>query len=124
MKVLIDTHILIWWLYNSTNIKKKHYQVLEDSDNEIFVSTASILEIAIKKGISKISIPHRTSELIENSGFKELPIKVTHTDFIETILWKHKDPFDKIIISQAISDNLQILSYDGLFSLYDLKLLK
>jgi PIN domain nuclease of toxin-antitoxin system len=122
MKILVDTHILLWWYYSPEKITSEHIKILKNPDNEVLISVASLIEIGIKKGIKKLDIPHKTTELLSASEFTELPVKHSHIDFMDKIYWLHKDPFDKIIISQAISENLFVMSYDRIFIDYKLKL--
>jgi len=121
--ILIDTHILLWTLYDSNRIIKDHQLLLINPENQILVSTASLFELGIKKSIGKLQTPHNVSELLDLTSFEELTISSIHIDVLSEIEWFHKDPFDKMIIAQALSENLEIISYDSQFKKYSLMLI-
>lgn len=121
--ILIDTHILLWAIFDEQKLEGKHKEMLVNPENRILVSTVSPYEISIKKSIGKLNFLQQPGELISLIGFEELPILPKHTDMITEIDWFHRDPFDKMIIAQAISEDLEIMSYDKQFRNYPLKLI-
>lgn len=121
--ILIDTHILLWAIFDENKLSLKHRELLIDPENRILVSTASPFEISIKKSIGKLVFKQKSGELISLIGFEEMPILPHHSDMITEINWLHRDPFDKMIIAQALSEDLEIISYDEQFKQYNLKLI-
>ncbi len=119
---LIDTHIFILWMENSNLLSKDRYQLLNNSQNEIFISIASIWEIIIKKPKNKITVPMNIEEGILSSGFSPLPIKLSHILALEQLPIYHNDPFDRILITQAKTENLTFVTDDAKIKKYDLKI--
>ena len=114
-KILIDTHILIWWLTEPDKLKKEHQKILSDADNIIFVSVASFFEIGIKEKIGKLKFEGNFEVILIENGFESLPITLMHLETLRTIEFHHKDPFDMVLIAQAISENIEFISYDSQF---------
>lgn len=112
MRLLIDTHIFLWWLKNSRQLSNKARELITHAD-EVFVSSASIWEISIKIKLNKITV--NLDELInaiEENGFIELPITVKHTATVNQLKDLHRDPFDRMLIAQTISEPLRFLTSD------------
>lgn len=122
-KILIDTHILLWAIFDEAKLNISHREILTNPDNRILVSTICPFEISIKKSIGNLSFPQKPGELIALIGFEELPILPQHLNMVEEVNWFHRDPFDKMIIAQAFSEDLEIISYDEQFKQYNLKLI-
>lgn len=120
--ILIDTHILLWAIFDEAKLVPEHKELLMNPENRIPVSTVSPFEISIKKSIGKLIFLQQPGELIPLIGFEELPILPRHNDMIAEISWFHRDSFNKMIIAQAISENLEIISYDKQFEKYPLRL--
>ncbi len=124
MKYLIDTQILIWFQLNDAQLKPSIRATLTDTNNQIFVSDVTLYEIAIKQKINKLQELFATLNdiiLVANQDkFQFLPI--SHNHFLAydhvPLLSDHKDPFDRLIIATAISENLPIISADEKFKLY------
>jgi PIN domain nuclease of toxin-antitoxin system len=121
-KILIDTHVFLWYAFVPEKLKKEHLKVISDEKTIVYVSVASLFEINIKRGISKLSFQEPLKEIIEVYGFKLLSIEYPHLEKLREIDFMHKDPFDKMIIAQAISEDMEIMSYDGQFKNYPLRL--
>jgi PIN domain nuclease of toxin-antitoxin system len=115
-KILIDTHILIWWLTDPGKLKKGHQNIISDPDNTIFVSIASFFEIGIKEKIGKLIFEGNYETVLKESGFEILPIRLDHLEILRKIESPNKDPFDIVLIAQALCENLELISYDGQFS--------
>ena len=125
MKLLLDTHAFLWFLAGDAMLSKKTKTLIESPENEKYISIASFWEIAIKYNLGKlvldVSFAELKTEMIKN-GFRMLPITFDDTLRLSTLPFHHRDPFDRIIISQAMENNLMLLSCDSNFHLYDLKL--
>ncbi|OGV38536.1 MAG: twitching motility protein PilT [Legionellales bacterium RIFCSPHIGHO2_12_FULL_42_9] len=118
MNLLLDTHIFIWWLNDDVHLSKKARALIDRADN-IYVSSASIWEAAIKVQLGKLKVD---IDLLVNSialeGFIELPISIKHAASILHLAHHHRDPFDRILISQALSEPLRFLTADKTLPIY------
>jgi PIN domain nuclease of toxin-antitoxin system len=126
MNYLLDTHELIWFLNGDKQISTKARKAIESDKANNFISIASIWEIGIKISLNRLSMNIEFSQLgeeIQNNGFEILPISFQDISTITSLPFHHRDPFDRLIISQAINANLTIVSKDEFFPNYDVKLL-
>ncbi len=112
MRALLDTHVLLWWLSDHPSLKKKHREVISDGSNDIFVSAITLAEISIKVSLGKLVAPDDLTQICVDEGFELLPLLPPHADLLRTLPWHHRDPFDRILISQAMVENLTFLSVD------------
>lgn len=127
MRVLLDTHIILWTLENNVKLPKKVREIIEDERNQIYYSTASVWEIAIKHMAhpDKMRIDgRRFSEKCMDSGFEMLPVYDRHVYGLETLSRSddapsHNDPFDRIMLAQAKVDELKFITHDSLFPFYN-----
>ena len=118
MRLLLDTHIFLWALSGATQLKPATRRLIESAD-EVYVSAASIWEVAIKANLGKIKAdPLELAAAIEASGFLELPIRAVHAAGVKDLPAHHNDPFDRLLIAQAISEPLKLLTADALLSRY------
>lgn len=124
MRYLIDTHIFIWWMEESKRLSEEILNLLNNPQNEIFLSAASIWEIIIKKVKKKLKTPKDIERGIKASGFTPISIEMLHVLGIERLPLHHNDPFDRIIISQAKTENLTLITADKKIWKYDLPMLK
>lgn len=125
MNILADTQIVVWSLDNSSPLSIKHRQLLQDSNNIVFISYVSLMELEIKKAIGKLPdfVPEICSvaeKWVEN-GFKILPLSDKHIFSYKSVplFQEHKDPFDRFIIATAIAENLVVMTADEKFNFYD-----
>lgn len=121
---LLDTNALLYFLYDSTKLSKKASDIIYRNNEKIHVSIASFWEIAIKSSIGKLVIKSSISkiaETCEKEQFEILSIKPLHLDNIRQLPRIHGDPFDRLIISQAVTENLVIITKDGTIPQYDIK---
>lgn len=126
MKLLLDTHTFIWFVENDLNLPHKLKIEIENPSNEIYVSLVSLWEIAVKVSLNKLSmcidIPSLISK-IEACGFLILPIFSEHIVLVSSLPFHHRDPFDRMLIAQTLCEKITIVSKDGFFSEYGVKLL-
>lgn len=118
---LMDTHTLLWYLRNSQEISKKSLEII-NSETTIFVSIASLWEIAIKNSIGKLQINESISKIEQLCNEKDisiLSIKSKHLDLLHTLEKIHNDPFDRLIICQAKSEKLCIITRDSVIPSYE-----
>jgi PIN domain nuclease of toxin-antitoxin system len=121
MNLLIDTHILIWYIAGNPNLKPAMTDLLEATENDLCISVASLWEIAIKVGKGKLDLGiefHELEEILERLNIQILPILFGDLNVQRTLPFHHTDPFDRIIISQAINQHLVLMSADSAFSNY------
>lgn len=115
MKYLLDSHTLIWFLNGDGKLSLNSKNLIENTDNQIFVSVCSIWEIGIKIGLQKLEFDGEFSEflsLISSNSFTLLHLDLSHILEYSKLEFIHRDPFDRILIAQAINENMIILSKD------------
>ncbi len=115
MKYLLDTHVLIWFLNGDEKVNPKVRSIIQDESNTIFVSIASIWELAIKHSLGKISFPFsfgKFLQLIRENGFNILEISFEHTHKVTSLPFFHLDPFDRMLVAQAQADDLVFITVD------------
>ncbi|MCW5960280.1 MAG: type II toxin-antitoxin system VapC family toxin [Pyrinomonadaceae bacterium] len=124
MKILIDTHIFLWMFLTPSRISANVSALLKNSNNDLFLSSASSLEIAIKYRIGKLKLPDSPEiyvpDRINRANLKSLDITQRHALAITDLPQIHKDPFDRLLITQANIENFKLLSADRVFDLYGL----
>ena len=123
MRFLIDTHALLWVLFEPEKIPKQIRDFMLDPENEILVSVASAWEIAIKKGLGKIVLPGVLEEAVLGSGFGFLPITPEHCDAygVLPIYHDHRDPFDRMLAVQARLEGCRLISKDAKLDRYGIR---
>ncbi len=124
MNLLIDTHILIWYIAGNPNLKPEMTNLLESTDNALSVSIASLREIAIKIGKGKLDLGvdfHELERILDRLNIQILPILFGDLNVQQTLPFHHTDPFDRLIISQSINQNLVLMSADSVFSNYPVR---
>lgn len=122
MRLLLDTQIFLWFIMGNDRLKNSWRILIENPSNRSFLSIASLWEIAIKNGLGKLSLQTSFRELVENQvesrGFSILPINAAHLIELEKLPHHHRDPFDRLIIAQSISEGLSLISSDPEFDPY------
>jgi PIN domain nuclease of toxin-antitoxin system len=118
MRLLIDTQIFIWAVIESENLSARARQIMLDA-TEVFVSAASIWEIAIKASLGRLEgDPSEFAAAIDQSGFRELAISARHAAMVHQLPLHHRDPFDRMLVAQALSEPLRLLTSDRMLSRY------
>jgi PIN domain nuclease of toxin-antitoxin system len=112
MVILLDTHILLWWLSDDQKLKKPERQLIASLDAVVYVSAASVWEIEIKRGLGKIDLPSDWPKHVERQGFLWLPISWKHAQQLALLPDIHRDPFDRMLVAQAKTEHLTLISYD------------
>jgi PIN domain nuclease of toxin-antitoxin system len=125
LRLLLDTNALLWVLLDDPSLSKGSRAVLTDNDSTTYVSAASLWEIAIKQSIGKLKLPGSGARwlipTIEAANIELLSVTPEHAVQVAELPWHHRDPFDRLIIAQAMSENLIVVTRDGSFSQYGLK---
>lgn len=125
MKFLIDTHTFIWYVTNSSKLSLKAQELINDGNNEVLLSIASIWEMAIKHSVSKLTfeLPFElfiTRQLAVNN-FQLLNVSIDHLVIVANLPLHHRDPFDRLIIAQAIVEQIPVVGTDKVFDSYPIK---
>jgi PIN domain nuclease of toxin-antitoxin system len=127
MKLLLDTHILIWLLEGNQTLSPKVKQTIEDETNTLYLSIVSLWEIAIKTSLNKLQLETPLEKIICDfvlpSGINILPIDIAHLLTLQTLPFHHRDPFDRLLIAQAKSETLTLVSEDRVFRQYQVDVL-
>lgn len=118
MKLLLDTHVILWWLEDRANVSEGARDFISDPTNIAMVSAVSAWEIAIKRSLGKLQAPGDFIAAIELCGFQSLPITLQHGLATETLPTHHRDPFDRMLIAQAIVENATLVTRDPLIRQY------
>jgi len=125
LRLLLDTHALIWWLAGDEALSRRAREAIADEVNDIVISAASAMEIATKFRIGKLPgaalLAQNFEEIIAEQGFGELPISVHHARLAGEMNIAHKDPFDRLLIAQAQVEDLVLVSNEALFDGFAIK---
>jgi len=124
MNILLDTHVLIWALENNPTLSDIAANSIIDGSNMVFVSAASVWEIGIKRSIGKLDTPDNLLEEIRLHRFSPLSINLDHAQLAGKLPNIHKDPFDRILIAQAINEKLTLVTRDKVIAEYNVQTLK
>lgn len=122
-RCLLDTHTLLWWLIDSPLLGKSSRLTMSDPRNQIFVSAASTWEIAIKISLGKLEAPDDMDSVVEDEGFSKLPISLYHGQLAGQLPPIHRDPFDRMLIAQAQSEGLILISADEVIPQYKVRII-
>ena len=116
MRFLVDTHVLVWSLADSSRLSERARELLADPENEFWVSSASVWEIAIKVLRGKLALHEPLAGLeraIHDAGFRALPVTLRHAAAIESVAALHGDPFDRLLLAQCEVETLRLLTADA-----------
>ena len=123
MKIIIDTHIFLWAISEPEKLSKKKKKAIKTLANTIYVSSVTITELMIKASIGKLQIDFDPIMIAKESGFEILDFSGEDALALQKMPFHHKDPFDRMLISQAINRKFYLMSDDNKFTAYDCKLL-
>ncbi len=121
MRVLLDTHVLLWSVASSRRLSKRARALIEDPGNEVFYSAASLWEIAIKAALRRSDFQVDLEMLhtaLPETGLTELPIRAVHTVALLRLPEVHRDPFDRMLVAQAVTEPLVLLTNDEILARY------
>lgn len=125
MRVLLDTHALYWYIEGDLQLTGAAQAVIQDAANEVLVSPASYWEIAIKVSVGKWKLNRPYQEFVDlglnEYGFELLPVLPNHTALLIGLPFHHKDPFDRLMVVQAMAENIPIVSSDSVLDAYGIK---
>ncbi len=118
MRLLLDTQVYLWFLADSSRLSKAAKREIQQAD-DVFVSAASIWEASIKAALGKLTVdPARLVEGIQASGFTEMPIQAAHGVLASALPSHHRDPFDRMLVAQALAEPAHLLTADSLLGRY------
>jgi PIN domain nuclease of toxin-antitoxin system len=119
MNLTLDTHVLLWWLENDPVLGKGARTAIMDDRNIVIVSAAVVWEIRIKQALGKLQIDPSFLEVIRDQGFELLPVTADHAYAVGDLPMHHRDPFDRLIIAQALLEGLTVVTRDPLVTKYE-----
>lgn len=122
MRLLLDTHVVLWWLTDDPTLSDEIKAALDD-EPEVFVSSATVWEASIKQAIGKLSEPADLPERIRDSGFLAMPITSEHAIVAGRLPAIHRDPFDRMLVAQARCEGLTLVTRDADIRKYDVPIL-
>lgn len=123
MKILLDSHFLLWWLDDSAELGAVARKVIAEPENLVFFSAVSLWELRIKEGLGKVVLPPNLREVLALEQFESLSVNVRHTDELKDLPLHHRDPFDRMLIAQARVEGLTLLTRDKFIPHYEVEVL-
>ena len=121
MRLILDTHVLLWWLNNNKTLSEQASQAIRESNNLVFISAATAWEISIKKSLGKLEPPDNLEDALLANRFQSLPITVPHALLAGQLPPHHDDPFDRLLIAQSRIEGLTLVTRDQKQLLYDVQ---
>ena len=125
MKLLLDTHAFLWWVGASRELSRKARSAVGSGRNECFVSMASAWEIAIKVSLGSLHVEGALDrflpEQLAANGFQPLPVDLKHAARVAALPFHHRDPFDRLLVAQALEEELAVVTADPVFARYGVK---
>ena len=122
MRVLLDTHVVLWWRMNSPDLGGEARRTIANAD-DVFVSAASAWEVAIKIAIGRLRLKGPFAALVAQSRFAELPVTFAHAQRVLGLPLHHADPFDRLLVAQALAEDLVLITHDRQLEPYDVPVL-
>lgn len=123
MRLLLDTHVMLWAISDPERLSAQARGAIASEENEVFVSVVSPWEIAIKKSRNRIETPDDLDRGLESSQFKLIPVLLRHTKAVESMPHHHRDPFDRMLVAQAIVDGMTLVTADRKLTRYAVALM-
>ena len=124
MNLLLDTHLVLWWLDDHPALSSAVKNLIANGRNLVLLSAAVVWEIRIKEALGKIDIPSDFSRVLDRQPFEKLAIKVEHAHAVKDLPLHHRDPFDRMLIAQAVTEGLTIATHDPVFEKYSVPLIR
>lgn len=123
-RLLIDTNVAVWLLLGARDsVSVTAQALLQDEDNEVALSAVSVWEIAVKRSLGKLKIADHWARALTRLPFDPLPVTAQHAEHVEHLPWHHRDPFDRLLVAQAVIDGRTLVSADRRLAAYDVPVL-
>ncbi|HEV3375780.1 MAG TPA: type II toxin-antitoxin system VapC family toxin [Thermoleophilaceae bacterium] len=120
-RLLVDTNVVVWLLLGDrARVSDVARQALEDERNRVAVSAATVWEIAVKRSVGKLTIQDGWARTLGRLGFDALPVTAIHAEAVERLPWHHRDPFDRLLVAQAATERLALVSADARLAAYEI----
>jgi PIN domain nuclease of toxin-antitoxin system len=117
--LLVDTNVIVWLLLGDRlRVSETARLAVEDERNRVVVSAATVWEIAVKRSVGKLTIEDGWSRALTRLGFDALPVTSIHAEAVEQLPWHHRDPFDRLLVAQARTEDLELVSADARLAAY------
>ena len=123
MRLLVDSHVLLWWLQADPRLAATAAEAMENGDNALYLSAASVWELSIKQSIGKLRVDVDLRSHAKEQGFTELPVTGAHATAIRDLPFHHKDPFDRMLVAQAAVEGLTLVTADDALAAYGVPVL-
>jgi PIN domain nuclease of toxin-antitoxin system len=123
MKLLLDTHVILWWLADDPALKSDARSAISDTSNLVHVSAVSLWEIVIKQGLGKLQLPEDWADILKREPFRQLSINCQHALKVGQLPAIHKDPFDRLLVAQCLTEELTLVTHDATLQHYDVPIL-
>lgn len=120
MNLLLDTHVLLWWLADADELTLPAREAIRDPERLVYVSAVSIWEITIKQALGKLKAPRALPDVIRAQPFEPLQMTVDHAFKVAELPDHHRDPFDRLLIAQCLVDGLTLVTRDAVIAKYDI----
>lgn len=125
MRILLDTHAFLWWVTDDEQLSRRARRLLGDGKNEVFFSAASAWEISMKSSLGRVALPDDAERYVpkqlEQNAFEVLPVRLQHALRVGALPGIHRDPFDRLLIAQALIEDLTLLSRDRHLASYSVR---
>lgn len=118
-RLLLDTHVFVWWLSNVSQLTQLAHDGIADPRNEVLISAITGWEIAVKRAKGRIKAPDNLGTIVTQRGFMHLPLTYQHAEQAGRLPMHHRDPFDRFLVAQAQTEGLVLVTRDERISLYD-----
>lgn len=122
MRLLLDANSFLWWVTGSSRLSAIAREAIADRATSTCVAIGSLWEIAIKRSLGKLRFPHEFEPVLRDEGFELLPIRYPHLQALEGLPFHHRDPFDRLLIAQALAEHIPIATADRRFAAYGVDL--